>query len=174
MVCLWKSVLQESAPFPTVWLPKPQDISDVAADYCLNHLLGSLGYVFFLSKLNLMESQRNRLHIALLALSRASSQEEGTCAVLTLAHSLPGSALSEVTQPLSHVCCLLWLPRAQSQDLGNVLSDVRRCVHGGSRWGHQLLSPTHHQCLLFQLRVTPGSVCPAWWLLHISLLGVCS
>lgn len=47
----------------------------MAADYCLNHLLGSLGYVFFLSKLNLMESQRNRLHIALLALSRASSQE---------------------------------------------------------------------------------------------------
>lgn len=35
---------------------------------------------FFLSKLNLMESERNRLHIALLALSRASSQEEGTCA----------------------------------------------------------------------------------------------
>lgn len=47
----------------------------------------------FLSKLNLMESQRNRLHIALLALSRASSQEEGTCAVLTLCHSLPGSLL---------------------------------------------------------------------------------
>lgn len=25
-----ESVLQESAPFSTVWLPKPQDISDVA------------------------------------------------------------------------------------------------------------------------------------------------